>query len=188
LRRGRKARDRTRERARERREQEEREARAHALAHEPLLTAVKERFGSIEDRLFKSGIGAGRRRFRQPRQRRTDRYGRREREASCASQPPRGRTHQASNRTPRTTRQQADRADLANASGAKTREQAIREIACDLKIRAQVIALKRLAQETAEIYDELIRCKTPPELVRGYFLVSKLCERIDEEQRGERLR
>jgi hypothetical protein len=52
------------------------------LAHEPLLTAVKERFGSIEDRLFKLGIGAGRRRFRQPRQRRTDRYGRREREAS----------------------------------------------------------------------------------------------------------
>ncbi|MGC1748225.1 MAG: hypothetical protein WA778_09555, partial [Pseudolabrys sp.] len=42
--------------------------------------------------------------------------------------------------------------------------------------------------ETAEIYDELIRCKTPPELVRGYFLVSMLCERIDEEQRGERLR
>ena len=62
-----------------------------------------------------------------------------------------------------------------------TREQAIREIACDLKIRAQVIALQRLAQETAEIYDELIRCKTPPELVRGYFLVSMLRERIDEE-------
>jgi hypothetical protein len=35
--------------------------------------------------------------------------------------------------------------------------------------------------ETAEIYDELIRCKTPPELVRGYFLVSMLRERIDEE-------
>ena len=69
-----------------------------------------------------------------------------------------------------------------------TREQAIREIACDLKIRAQVIALKRLAQETAEIYDELIRCKTPPQLVRGYFLVSMLRERIVEERRGERLR
>jgi hypothetical protein len=51
-----------------------------------------------------------------------------------------------------------------------------------------VIALKRLAQETAEIYDELIRCKTPPQLVRGYFLVSMLRERIVEERRGERLR
>jgi hypothetical protein len=58
----------------------------------------------------------------------------------------------------------------------------------DIKIRAQVIALKRLAQETAEIYDELIRCKTPPQLVRGYFLVSMLRERIVEERRGERLR
>lgn len=51
-----------------------------------------------------------------------------------------------------------------------------------------MIALKRLAQETAEIYDELIRCKTSPELVRGYFLVSMLRERIDGEQRGGRLR
>ena len=44
-----------------------------------------------------------------------------------------------------------------------------------------MIALQRLAQETAEIYDELIHCKTPPELVRGHFLVSMQRERIDEE-------
>ena len=42
------------------------------------------------------------------------------------------------------------------------RTEIVREIASDLRVRARVIGLKRLAQETTELYDELIRCKTPP--------------------------
>ena len=39
----------------------------------------------------------------------------------------------------------------------RSRVETVRRIATDIKITAQVIALKRLAQETAAIYDELIR-------------------------------
>jgi hypothetical protein len=53
---------------------------------------------------------------------------------------------------------------------------------------AQVIALKRLAQETAELYDELIRCKTPPDVARSWFIINHLHERNGEQRRGQRFR
>jgi hypothetical protein len=35
----------------------------------------------------------------------------------------------------------------------------VREIATSIKIEARLVALRRLAKETPEIYDELIRCR-----------------------------
>jgi hypothetical protein len=64
----------------------------------------------------------------------------------------------------------------------------VREIATDLKVRARVCGLKRLAEETTELYDELIHCRVPPEAVYSYFLVGHLRERIDEERRNQRFR
>jgi hypothetical protein len=52
------------------------------------------------------------------------------------------------------------------------RTSAARAIATSIKIEARLVALRRLAKETSEIYNELIRCKTPPEVARDYFLVS----------------
>jgi hypothetical protein len=37
--------------------------------------------------------------------------------------------------------------------------------------------VKRLAQGTTELYDELIRCKTPPEIAHGYFIINHLRQR-----------
>ena len=75
----------------------------------------------------------------------------------------RNRSRQAANRENEGRKPEGqaehDRSTL-NADGAMTRDQIVREIALDIKIGAQAIALKRLAHETAEIYDELIRCKT----------------------------
>jgi hypothetical protein len=62
------------------------------------------------------------------------------------------------------------------------REEIVREIADDLKVRVQVIGLKRLAQETAQTYDELIAAKTPPEIAKGWLIINWMRERNDEER------
>jgi hypothetical protein len=50
------------------------------------------------------------------------------------------------------------------AESAVTREHAVREVATDLKIQARVCASRRLAQETTELFDLLLRHGTPPEV------------------------
>jgi hypothetical protein len=59
----------------------------------------------------------------------------------------------------------------------KSRDDQVREIATDLKIRACICALRRLAAETSALYAELIAHKTPPEVARGYFIINMLIAR-----------
>lgn len=55
-----------------------------------------------------------------------------------------------------------------------TRDQTVHRIAASIKVEARMIALRRLAAETSQLYAELIRCKVPPETARGFF-TSNIC-------------
>ena len=67
-----------------------------------------------------------------------------------------------------------------------TRDEQVREIARDLRVRAQVCALKPLAAETAERFASLIAHGDPVDVIRGYFAVRMLSERLDQERRINR--
>jgi hypothetical protein len=54
--------------------------------------------------------------------------------------------------------------------------QQVRAAATDLKIRARICGLKRLAADTTALYAELIAHNTPPEVARGYFIINWMRE------------
>jgi len=67
-----------------------------------------------------------------------------------------------------------------------TREQAVHALAMDIKVHARLCGLRRLAVETTRTYRDLIAHGVPVDVVRGYFAVRMLSERLDEERRDER--
>jgi hypothetical protein len=64
-----------------------------------------------------------------------------------------------------------------------TRDEAVRAIARDLKIRARVCGLKQLAIETTATFDDLRAHGAPVEAITDHFACKLLQERLDEERR-----
>ena len=61
------------------------------------------------------------------------------------------------------------------------RAQLVRAMATDLKIRAQIVALKPFADETAAVYQVLGDHFLPDETARGYFAVKMVAARLAED-------
>ncbi|WP_066506982.1 hypothetical protein [Bradyrhizobium macuxiense] len=66
----------------------------------------------------------------------------------------------------------------------RDRAEMVREIVDDLKIRARVCGLKRLARETSALYENLVAHGVPDAIVTSYFAVGLMRERLDEQRRG----
>ncbi|OKO71888.1 hypothetical protein [Bradyrhizobium sp. AS23.2] len=63
-----------------------------------------------------------------------------------------------------------------------TRDEQVRELANGIKIEARLVALRRLAEETARAYDALVRHGAPEQAALDFFACCRLLQRLDEER------